>query len=110
MTHAAVSCQVLLFLEEHNQPTTGPVWFSLTQTWVTCDTLQGRRVVGEHISRLTNIHKPFTKKGSVDPTGSSARLRSAQQHLIQLISLSVFPNSRPRAANYLQFICNRQDT
>lgn len=66
---AAVGCRVCLFLEEHSQLTTGPVWFSPTHARlghpVTLEQYaQQERKEGGNITRLTHIHKPSTKKFS----------------------------------------------
>lgn len=110
----------LLFLDENNQPTTGPVWFSLshthtlrhtcTHTWITCHQLQGSKWEGRGVSWPTHIHKPFKRKCSVDITEASVRSKTQQGRknlLILLISLSVL---KKLAGQCLRFIPGYPDT
>lgn len=82
---AAAGCRVCLFLEEHSQLTTGPVWFSPTHARlghpVTLEQYaQQERKEGGNITRLTRIHKPSTKKSSVNLRAPSRRLSTARKY------------------------------
>lgn len=82
---AAVGCRVCLFLEEHSQLTTGPVWFSPTRARlgqpVTLEQYaQQERKEGGNITGLTRIHKPSTKKSSVNLRAPSRRLSRARKN------------------------------